>query len=88
MIRFLTINTIPIICIYSIQSGAEDVRKHKWFKGLDMQHVLERRLPAPLRPQTTFAGDTRNFEKYPEIDLKEEMRPTGNDPYKSLFKEF
>jgi protein kinase A len=64
------------------------VKKHKWFKGMDWAQLVARQIPAPFAPPHSHEGDTSNFEKYEEIDLDEEMRATGVDPFKGLFKDF
>jgi hypothetical protein len=55
---------------------------------MDFQKLLEKQIIAPIIPQFTHPGDTRNFEKYPEIDLEEEMKPAGVDPLRNMFPEF
>jgi hypothetical protein len=84
--RFLTADRTKRLG--NLKGGADDVRQHKWFKGIDWDLLLDRQLPSPIEIKATHAGDTRNFEKYPEINLEDEMRPTGNDPFKNLFKGF
>jgi serine/threonine protein kinase len=74
--------------IGNLKGGADDIKKHKWFKGLDWTQLVQKQILAPIIPQITHPGDTRNFEKYPEIDLEEEMKPSGVDPFKNLFKDF
>lgn len=49
-----------------LKNGVDDVKKHKWFKGLDWDAVLMRQLPAPFVPTFTDAADTSNFDDYPE----------------------
>eukprot|EP00128_Syssomonas_multiformis_P008097 Colp12_sorted_trinity150504_noHs@10681 len=70
----------------NMKAGAEDVKKHKWFKPLDWLQVVNKQVPAPIVPEMAHEGDTRNFEKYPEPPEE----PTGPciDPFKNLFKEF
>jgi hypothetical protein len=55
---------------------------------LDWQAVFNREYQAPIIPEQKHPGDTGNFEKYDEINLEEETKPTGVDPFKNLFKEF
>lgn len=71
----------------NLKAGSDDIKKHKWFKGVDWQALLGRNIPAPIVPICTHPGDTRNFEAYPEL-MEEEYKPTGVDPFKNLFKEF
>ncbi|KAJ1548326.1 hypothetical protein HK405_003656 [Cladochytrium tenue] len=66
-------------------SGAEDVKKHKWFRGVDWQGLLNKSVHAPIIPVCSHAGDTRNFENYPE-PIEEETRASFVDPFKHLFR--
>ncbi|CAG8768468.1 18312_t:CDS:2, partial [Gigaspora rosea] len=50
----------------NLRGGSEDVKKHKWFRGVDWQGLYERRVQAPIVPPYQHPGDTSNFEKYPE----------------------
>ncbi|TPX35236.1 hypothetical protein SmJEL517_g02290 [Synchytrium microbalum] len=70
----------------NLRGGAEDVKRHKWFKGVDFDAVLHKRVTAPIVPKVEFAGDYRNFERYPAAEHEEEVK-TG-DPYRSLFSDF
>ncbi|XP_064393943.1 cAMP-dependent protein kinase catalytic subunit PRKX-like [Halichondria panicea] len=50
----------------SLKGGVDDVKQHKWFKGVDWDACLQRKIPPPIVPRVTHPGDTRNFERYPE----------------------
>ncbi|XP_077987312.1 cAMP-dependent protein kinase catalytic subunit PRKX-like [Glandiceps talaboti] len=50
----------------AMKNGADDVRKHKWFKGMDWDEVRDRRLTPPIIPKLLHDGDTQNFDDYPE----------------------
>ena len=52
------------------QAGAEDVKRHKWFKGVDWEEVFYRKLKPPIVPKVSYDGDTRNFDDYPETDWR------------------
>ncbi|XP_044726762.1 cAMP-dependent protein kinase catalytic subunit 3 isoform X2 [Chrysoperla carnea] len=54
----------------NMKSGAEDVKRHRWFKGIDWQDVILRRLKPPIVPRVLYEGDTSNFDDYPESDWK------------------
>ncbi|KJE90213.1 cAMP-dependent protein kinase [Capsaspora owczarzaki ATCC 30864] len=70
----------------NLKAGADDVKKAKWFKGIDWLALYNRQVPAPIIPEMAHDGDTRNFEKYPEaID---EFSTPSVDPFKALFKDF
>jgi serine/threonine protein kinase len=69
----------------SLKGGSEDIRAHKWFKGVDWVMVYNRQYPAPIVPTIAHEGDTQNFEEYPE---PEEDRMPVMDSYRNLFREF
>ena len=39
-----------------LQHGAEDVKNHKWFKGINWDHVLQRGLMVSPTPNTHGLG--------------------------------
>lgn len=43
--------------------GAEEVKTQPWFKNVDWDLMLEKKISAPFIPFMKEAGDTRNFEK-------------------------
>jgi len=54
----------------NMKAGAEDVKKHRWFKLIDWEEVYYKQLKPPIVPKMNFEGDTRNFDDYPEADWK------------------
>lgn len=52
--------------IGNLKNGADDVKKHKWYKGLDWDALIRKHTAAPIVPEVHSPGDTRNFDKYPE----------------------
>ncbi|KAI3386276.1 hypothetical protein SNEBB_007618 [Seison nebaliae] len=50
----------------AMRGGAEDVKKHKWFKGINWNDVYSKRLKPPIVPQVTHNGDSRCFDEFPE----------------------
>ncbi|KAJ3409557.1 hypothetical protein CcCBS67573_g00564 [Chytriomyces confervae] len=71
----------------NLQRGSDDIKKHRWFRGVDWNGLLMKGVDAPIVPIVAHAGDARNFELYPEL-AEEELRQPQMDPYQSLFKEF
>lgn len=45
-------------------SGAEDVRKHPWFTGVDWLALYNKSIMAPIPVKQRFEGDTQNYDKY------------------------
>ncbi|XP_045470665.1 cAMP-dependent protein kinase catalytic subunit 3 [Harmonia axyridis] len=54
----------------SMKSGADDIKRHRWYKGLNWHEVLNRKLEPPILPKVSSDGDTSNFDDYPEGDWK------------------
>jgi len=69
----------------SLKGGASDIKEHKWFKGIDFDLLLQRRITAPIVPEVEHEGDTIHFEEYDEsVDIDD----TPGDPYSLLFRDF
>ena len=66
-------------------TGAEDIKKHKWFTGFDFVELLERKKVAPLVPDVKSESDTSNFDPYPDST---EAPPAVADDQQSLFADF
>lgn len=49
-----------------LKHGAEDIKKHKWYKGMDWESLLARSVNAPFIPKVRAPDDTSMFDKYPE----------------------
>lgn len=54
----------------NMKNGAEDVKKHRWFKATNWDELFQKRTKPPLSPKVGFEGDTRNFDDYPEASKK------------------
>jgi len=54
----------------NMKAGAEDIKKHRWFKQIDWDEVYQKQLKPPIVPVMEFEGDTRNFDNYPEDDWR------------------
>ncbi|XP_076323842.1 cAMP-dependent protein kinase catalytic subunit 3-like isoform X2 [Tachypleus tridentatus] len=50
----------------SMKNGADDVKRHRWFKGINWDDVLNRRVKPPIIPRVNHSGDTRYFDRFPE----------------------
>ncbi|KAI8821016.1 camp-dependent protein kinase catalytic subunit [Fimicolochytrium jonesii] len=69
----------------NLRGGADDVKQHKWFRGVDWATLLAKQVPCPIVPSVAGPGDTRHFETYPEV---EEEESDGMDPFGHLFRGF
>ncbi|XP_051882042.1 cAMP-dependent protein kinase catalytic subunit PRKX isoform X2 [Pristis pectinata] len=54
----------------NMKNGADDVKRHRWFKYVDWEAVPLRKLKPPIVPKLSHDGDTSNFETYPENEWK------------------
>lgn len=65
-----------------LKNGAEDIRKHKWFAGLDYDALLARKPTAPIIPRVSGKADTSNFDPYPD-SVEDAPCPvySGKDPF-------
>lgn len=71
----------------NLKNGADDIKNHRWFEGVDFNRLLVRQIRAPYIPQIRGDGDASHFDRYPET--QEEYGVTGtNDPYRHLFPDF
>ncbi|GAB5589873.1 Cytochrome c oxidase subunit 1 [Umbelopsis nana] len=71
----------------NLKGGADDIKKHKWFRGVDWQGLLNKTVQAPIVPPHQHPGDTSNFEKY--ADPEPAQSQNGDiDPFRHLFPNF
>jgi len=69
-----------------LKNGAEDIKKHKWFRGLNWAALYNKQLPPPpgaLTPELRDDDDRRYFAKYP--DSVEESGPLLEAKKQELF---
>nr|KAJ3420464.1 camp-dependent protein kinase catalytic subunit [Polyrhizophydium stewartii] len=70
----------------NLKDGVQDIKRHKWFAGVDWEKLKNLEIPAPYIPKVAHEGDTSNFDAYPEDH--EPYGATGPDPYREKFKDF
>eukprot|EP00656_Telonema_subtile_P036832 TRINITY_DN4089_c0_g1_i4.p1 TRINITY_DN4089_c0_g1~~TRINITY_DN4089_c0_g1_i4.p1 ORF type:complete len:364 (+),score=58.22 TRINITY_DN4089_c0_g1_i4:278-1369(+) len=58
--------TDPTARIGCLLRGAEDVKRHKFFRGVDWGGLYSEEIPAPFVPRLKGPWDCSLFEKYPE----------------------
>lgn len=70
-----------------LKGGSEDVKKHKWFRGLNWAALFNKQLEAPIQPVFSSADSTEYYGQYP--DSLEESGPLLNkEQNDELFKDF
>ncbi|KNC98853.1 AGC/PKA protein kinase [Spizellomyces punctatus DAOM BR117] len=70
----------------NLRGGVSDIKRHKWFAGIDWEKLRNLQVQAPYIPPLRGEGDTSNFDAYPE-----DHEPYGvvcPDPYREKFREF
>lgn len=50
----------------NLKNAAMDVKRHKWFRGVDWDELYNRMIPSPIPVKISFEGDSRYYETYPE----------------------
>ncbi|XP_075569848.1 cAMP-dependent protein kinase catalytic subunit PRKX [Pelecanus crispus] len=70
----------------NMKNGADDVKRHRWFRSIDWDAVPQRRLKPPIVPKVSNDGDTSNFEAYPEDDWNKTPPVPAKDL--EIFKNF
>ena len=76
----------PIKRLGNLQGGAQDIRRHPWFAGVDWNGLFRRTIMAPIQPRVTHSGDCGNFDRYPEesSDFGSSGASATEDPFKSF----
>mmetsp|Transcript_8636 Transcript_8636/g.20326 ORF Transcript_8636/g.20326 Transcript_8636/m.20326 type:complete len:363 (+) Transcript_8636:142-1230(+) len=69
-----------------LKNGAEDIQKHKWYKGMDWDLLLNRKVRASFVPPVKAQDDTSMFDRYPEST--EGSAPTVSAKDQELFEGF
>ncbi|XP_006877299.1 PREDICTED: cAMP-dependent protein kinase catalytic subunit PRKX [Chrysochloris asiatica] len=70
----------------NMKNGANDIKRHRWFRGIDWEGVPQRRLKPPIIPKVSNDGDTSNFETYPDNDW--DNVPCASSQDLEIFKNF
>ncbi|XDV15190.1 hypothetical protein PO909_015320 [Leuciscus waleckii] len=70
----------------NMKNGADDVKKHRWFKSVEWESVPCRKLKPPIVPKVSHEGDTSNFDTYPEDEWKKDTPVPAKDL--EIFKNF
>ena len=73
----------------NIQGGADKVKAHPWFNGIDWIALYERKAQGPIVPHLRGPADTRNFDEYePESNEKELYTHEMQEKYEEAFQDF
>jgi len=67
----------------NLKNGVEDIKTHKWFKDINWDDLIEKKIPAPFKPNTKSPTDTSNFDDYPDSDEQPPAVNAAQDPFTS-----
>ncbi|CAH1967284.1 unnamed protein product [Acanthoscelides obtectus] len=67
-----------------LKGGSKDIKGHDWFRGTDWDGILSKRVKSPFEPTLDNVGDTKYFETYGDIVLRESI----NNEYADEFADF
>lgn len=67
----------------NLKNGVEDIKQHKWFKDINWNDLLSKKIPAPFRPTVKSETDTSNFDDYPDSDEQPPIVSPAQDPFAS-----
>merc|ERR1719210_1126426 len=65
----------------NLKNGVEDIKTHKWFKEIDWNQLLEKKIEAPFKPNVKSETDTDNFDDYPDSDEQPAVVAAATDPF-------
>lgn len=71
----------------NLKNGANDIKKHAWFKSIDFDRLLARDVTPPFVPDVKFEGDTGCFAYYEEMQIPYHLIHT-TQPYCDHFPNF
>ena len=69
----------------NLKAGAEDVKKHKWFRNFAFKGLIEAEGAAPVNPDVKGAGDTHNFDQYPDSAVTSPRSATSRCSFDTPF---
>ncbi|XP_057662661.1 cAMP-dependent protein kinase catalytic subunit 1-like [Diorhabda carinulata] len=67
-----------------MKSGTKDIKGHDWFKGLDFDIVFAKKYKPTFIPVVQGQGDTKFFEPYGDMDLREASFNEYDEEFKSM----
>eukprot|EP00743_Colponemidia_sp_Colp-15_P017505 GILK01021659.1.p1 GENE.GILK01021659.1~~GILK01021659.1.p1 ORF type:complete len:477 (-),score=43.82 GILK01021659.1:212-1477(-) len=71
----------------TLKRGMQDLKKHKYFAGVDWDVMLSKKIPAPIPVRIAKDGDSRYFDRYPESPPNRQLKALSQQQ-QDLFKGF
>lgn len=70
----------------NLKGGIQDIKSHKWFKGVDWNALANKKIGAPIRPVVSGEDDLKYYEQVQEsLEYDEGTLASEED---KLFKDF
>ncbi len=70
-----------------LSGGAEDIKRHPWFRDVRWDLLEQLRIKAPYKPKIAHDGDASNFDQYPD-EMPDVTPITELLQYSCLFPDF
>eukprot|EP00792_Barthelona_sp_PAP020_P006386 TRINITY_DN2978_c1_g1_i1.p1 TRINITY_DN2978_c1_g1~~TRINITY_DN2978_c1_g1_i1.p1 ORF type:complete len:377 (-),score=95.76 TRINITY_DN2978_c1_g1_i1:94-1224(-) len=68
----------------NLRGGAEDIKRHRFFRDIDWNALYHRRVDPPIKPNVNADGDDSQYDQYPDSDEEDEF----TDYDKAVFDDF
>jgi len=65
----------------NLKNGVDDIKTHKWFKELNWEDLLEKKIAPPFKPTVKGEADTSNFDDYPDSEEQPPIVTAASDPF-------
>ena len=65
----------------NLKKGVEDIKKHRWFKGLDWNALVQKRITMSYVPYIANPADTSHFMEYPDSRTSAAPLIPSADPF-------
>ena len=65
----------------NLKNGVNDIKRHRFFTGLDWLRLEEKQVQMPYRPTVRSPSDTSNFSHYPDSPREAPPVRPSDDPF-------
>ena len=70
----------------NLRGGIKDITGHRFFKNINWDDLLAKKIPPPYIPKVKSDDDISNFSSYPDSDTKGVSLKKNEDPFLDWFK--
>jgi len=65
----------------NLKNGVDDIKTHKWFKDIDWEALIAKKIETKFKPPVKGEADTSNFDDYPDSDEMPPAVDPKSDPF-------